>query len=367
MTAINHIHWGKPDYWGNEERYVLEAVRSSWISHGPFVDRLEAQFAQYCAIENAVATSNGTTALHLAYIALGIQPGDEIIVPGFAFMAAANVALRVHAVPVFADVDRRTWCLDASDVERRISPRTRAIVPVHTYGNVCDMNSIGHLAAQRGIPVLEDAAESFGSSYCGAMSGTLGALGCFSLHATKTVTSGEGGMVVTASAETAESMRLYRSHGVKRTRYWHDVAGHNFRLTNVQAALGCAQIEQIDRIRRERKRMYAAYLRHLEDAPGVRLQEITAGVDPLPWVVAVELDPQAFPQGRDAVIEQLKAVHIETRPGFYTPTQLRHLYSAHDIGASDEISRSVLALPSFATLTNEEIEYVCGQLWKLRR
>lgn len=368
MTTAYEIPWAKPDYWGNEEKYVLEAVRSTWISHGPFVDRLEAGVAEFCGIPSAIATSNGTTALHLAYIALGIRPGDEIILPGFAFMAAANVALQMGAVPVFADVDRRTWCLDPSEVQRKLTPRTRAIVPVHTYGNVCDMAAILEVASARGIAVLEDAAEAFGSRYRNAMAGTMGILGCFSLHATKTITTGEGGMVVTADEQLSEKMRLYRSHGMKRIRfYWHEVAGHNFRLTNIQAALGCAQLEHIDRICAARRHMFAAYREHLENMAGVRLQVYRPEVDAVPWVMAVELDSRAYPQGRDAVIEQMKQARIETRPGFYTPGQMDHLYSPADIRASDEISRSVIALPSFSSLTDEQILCVCERLQRLRR
>lgn len=367
MTTTYEIPWAKPDYWGNEEKYVLEAVRSSWISHGPFVDRLEAQVAEFCGIPAAIATSNGTTALHLAYVALGIRPGDEIIVPGFGFMAAANVALHVGAVPVFADVDRQTWCLTPSEVERKLTPRTRAIVPVHTYGNVCEMSAIAELAAQRGIPVVEDAAEAFGSTYRGAMAGTIGTVGCFSMHATKTITTGEGGMVVTADQRLSEMMRLYRSHGMKRVRhYWHEVAGHNFRLTNIQAALGCAQLEHIEQIRAARRHMFSAYQQHLAQFPGVQLQLYRSEVDPLPWVMAVELDARAYPQGRDAVIEQMKEDGIETRPGFYTPGQMDHLYSAPDTPVSDEISRSVIALPSFSSLTDEQILRVCRQLKSFR-
>lgn len=346
---------------------MLEALRSSWISHGPFVDRLQARVESFCAIAHAVATSNGTTALHLAYIAVGLKPGDEIIVPGFAFMAAANIALHVGAVPVFADVDPGTWCMSAAAVERKLSPRTRAIVPVHTYGNVCDMDSINRLASEKRITVIEDAAEAFGSRYRGAAAGTMSRLGCFSLHATKTITTGEGGMVVTMNGELAEKMRLYCSHGVKRLRYWHEVAGHNFRMTNIQAALGCAQIEHIEQINSARRRMFAVYAERLREIPGVVMQRFAPEVAAIPWVVAVRLEPSAFPQGRDAVMARMAAAGVETRPGFYTPTRMTHLYSATDIPVSDEVSGSVIALPSFASLTDEQIAFVCRELQSAAR
>lgn len=366
MASERSIPWAKPVFWGNEERYVREALTSSWISGGPFVDRLESEFAKYNGIPHAIATSNGTTALHLAYLALGIGAGDEVIVPGFAFMAAANVAMHVGATPVFADIDPRTWCLTASEVERRLSPKTKAIVPVHTYGNVCAVDEIVDLAARRGVPVIEDAAESFASKYKGRMAGTVGLMGTYSMHATKTITTGEGGMVVTASDELKSKMALYRSHGMSRLRYWHDVAGHNFRLTNMQAALGCAQLEKLDLIIAERRRMLATYRRYLGKLSGVEMQHFPVEVDPVAWVVAVKLDSRAFPQGRDQVIRDLQAAGIETRPGFYTPTRMGHLYSSAPLPISDDVSEWVLALPSFPSLTDEQIELICSQLERLQ-
>lgn len=367
MTGRQPIPWAKPEFWGNEQRYVSEALGSSWISGGPFVDRFERDFRVCTGATHALTTSNGTTALHLAYLALGLRAGDEIIVPGFAFMAAANVALHMNAIPVFADVDPRSWCVTATDIERRLSPRTRAIVPVHTYGNVCAMDEIMDLASRHGIPVIEDAAEAFASRHGGRMAGTIGTLGTYSLHATKTITTGEGGMVVTDNDELHQKMLLYRSHGMSRLRYWHDVAGHNFRLTNLQAAIGCAQLEQLDRIILERKRVFVSFAHCLAAIPGVEMQQFGSDVDPLPWVVAVKLDPTAFPQGRDAVMRELEAAGIETRPGFYTPTRMTHLYRSDALPVSDEVSDQLLVLPTFATLQDPEIEYVCRHLERARR
>jgi perosamine synthetase len=366
MSIEHSIPWAKPEFWGNESKYVLEALDSSWISGGPFVERLEADFCRCNDIAHAVVTSNGTTALHLAYIALGIRPGDEIIVPGYSFMAAANVALHVGAVPVFAEVDPRTWCITASDIERKLSPRTKAIVAVHTYGNVCEMDEINELAALKGLAVIEDAAEAFGSKYRNRMAGTMGTLGTYSMHATKTITTGEGGVAVTQNAELDATMRLYRSHGMSHTRYWHDVAGHNFRLTNMQAALGCAQLECFHQIREKRKSMFALYRRHLDRVPAAVMQQFMEGVDAVPWVVAAKLDPFAYPQGRDHVMREMDRAGIETRPGFYTPSQMRHLYSSGKLPVCDDVSKWVIALPSFASISEEQIETVCAQLGCMR-
>ena len=361
------IPWAKPEFWGDEQRYVVDALSSQWISGGPFVDRLEAEFARLNGTTHAVATSNGTTALHLAYLAVGIQPGDEIIVPGFAFMAAANIALHLRAVPIFADVDPKSWLITGAEIERRLSPRTRAIVPVHTYGNVCAMDDIMALAAKREIPVIEDAAEAFASSYRGAFAGTLGALGTYSFHATKTITTGEGGMVVTRSDYLKERMHLYRSHGMSNVRYWHDVAGHNFRLTNIQAALGCAQLAHVDKISAARIRMLANYRRHLDNVDGLVTQHFGPDVEAVPWAVAVKLDPRAFPQGRDEVMREMQAAGIETRPGFYTPTTMKHLYRSEQLPVSDDVSASVVVLPSFCSLSEQQIETICSRLKRMRR
>lgn len=367
MASQQVIPWAKPEFWGDEQRFVIEALRSQWISGGPFVNRLEEEFATFNGTAHAVATSNGTTALHLAYLAIGIQPGDEIIVPGFAFMAAANVALHMHAVPVFADVDPKTWLITAAEVERRWTVKTRAIVPVHTYGNVCAMDDIMTLANNRSIPVIEDAAEAFASSYRGHPAGTLGALGTYSFHATKTITTGEGGMVVTGRDALKEQMHLYRSHGMSSVRYWHDVAGHNFRLTNMQAALGCAQLANVDKIIASRKRMFANYQKHLDGVDGLSMQYFAPEVEPVPWVVGVKLDARAFPQGRDQVMRDMQSVGIETRPGFYTPTSMEHLYRSTFLPVSDDVSGWVVVLPAFCSLNEQEIETVCVKLKRMRR
>jgi perosamine synthetase len=357
-----HIPWAEPRYWGREEALVLDALRSSWISGGPYVDRLEHDFGRYCGSPHVVATSNGTTALHTALLALDVQPGDEIVVPAFAFMAAANVALHLRAVPVFADVDPATWCVTARSIEAVLTPRTRGIVPVHTYGNVCEMDPIVALAERHGLWLIEDAAEALGSRYQARHAGTIARVGTYSFHATKTITTGEGGAVVTHDATLAERMRLYRSHGVKSRRYWHDVAGHNFRLTNMQAAIGCAQLECIDAITVQRRRVWDRYTTLLGGAPGLRLQAMTPGTYPLMWAVATCLDAQAYPQGREEVMKNLAEAGIETRPGFYAAAQMPHLYRAPETPHATALASHVISVPSSPTVSDEEIEFIASRL-----
>jgi perosamine synthetase len=356
------IPWASPSYWGRERQYVSDALQSTWISGGKYVDRLEADLAEFCGAPYVISSSNGTTALHMVFLALGVGQGDEVVVPGFAFMAAANVALHMGARPVFTEVDPNRWCMTAENVEKCLSPKTKVIVPIHTYGNVCDIDPIKQLADEHRVAVVEDAAEALGSRYKGRMAGTIAPTGVFSFQATKTITTGEGGAVATGDANLRDRMRLFRNHGMDVRRYWHEVAGHNFRLTNLQAALGCAQLEQIDRIVAERNRMYLSYKRCLEPCQGATLQEFSSEVEPVVWAIAVKLNTSAFPQGRDTVIEQLRELGIETRPGFYSAGMMPHLYGTAPLPICDDLSRQVLSLPSSPTLTEEEIEYVCSSL-----
>lgn len=364
--ALTQIPWARPTFHGNEQKYLAEAINSSWISSGKFVDRFEDEFAKYIGQPYAVTSSNGTTALHMALLSLSISPGDEIIVPGFAFMAAANVALHMRVKPVFTDVDPATWCMTAHDIERCITPRTKAVVAVHTYGNVCEMDPIVDLLRPRSVAIIEDAAEAFGSRYKHQIAGTIGDVGTFSFHATKTITTGEGGMVTTGSQEVRDKLCLYRNHGMLRTRYWHEVPGHNFRLTNLQAAIGCAQLERLDEIVRERQRICDSYRRYLSTVSGVTLQCYHPNVKPVVWAIAVTIDPRAYPQGRDAVMHRLRETGIETRNGFYAASMMHHLYSCSHLPVSEALSRQVISLPTYCTLQDSEIEFICSELHRLR-
>lgn len=364
-VLVDSIPWAKPTFWGDEEKYVSEALSSSWISGGPFVDQLEKHIADYCGVPHALAVSNGTTAIHLAYLAIGLDQRDEVIVPGFCFQAAANIAIHLKAKPVFAEVDPKSWCVTAAEIEKCLSSRTKAIIAVHTYGNVCDLDEIKELADRHNLPVIEDAAEAFASRYKGRLAGTMGALGTFSFHATKTITTGEGGMVITRDDSWADLMRMYRSHGMVVRRYWHEVAGHNFRLTNFQAALGCAQFEHLSSIIRERKRIQEQYRQFLSGEFGIEMQVFAPEVEPVLWATTVKLDPKAYPQGRDVVMEEMKSAQLETRPGFYAPSQMK-LYDCDSLPICEDISRNTISLPTYADLDNAEIEHICAHLKDLR-
>lgn len=363
-TVRSFIPWAEPKYWGDEQRFAVEALHSGWISGGPFVERLEHSLAEWLRAPFVVSTSNGTTAIHAAFLALGLKPGDEVIVPGFAFMAAANIALHMGAIPVFADVDPVTWCIDPGAIAPLITSRTKGIVPVHSYGVMADMDAILAIAAAHGLWVIEDAAEALGSTWHGGQAGTIAEIGTFSLHATKTITAGEGGAVATRIKAHRDRMALYRSHGVAQRRYFHEVPGHNFRLTNVQAAIGYAQLQSIETIIAERRRVYRGYHNALRGIAGVTLQGVTEGCDPVIWALALELDPSAFGRSRDDIIALMARQGVETRPGFYAASEMPHIYSSGiaDLPVSTRLGRQIISLPSSPTVQDAEIDHIVSIL-----
>lgn len=367
MKDKTNIPWAKPDFWGLEEEYVSKALHSTWLSGGPFVDELEATARKFSDSTYCLAVCNGTAAVHLAFLALGLKAGDEVIVPGFCYLAGANIALLMGLSPVFVDVDQGTYCVTAEKIREAITKKTKLIVVVHTYGNVCPMDEIMVLAKSCEIPVLEDAAESLGSQYKGRQSGTIADIGTYSFHATKTITTGEGGMVLTGRKDLAEKAMLYRTHGVLGKRYWHEVPGHNFRLTNLQAALGCAQFKKIDQIFHERQRVHASYRRFFEGEKGITLQKFGPDVEAVLWALAAELDQEYFPQGRDRVMEQLAEHGIETRNGFYSANQLKIYKNVGDISISDRLSKNVISLPTFPSLKDEQIQFIAQAVIALKK
>ena len=362
------IPWAKPTLVGREDEYVRDALASTWISGGPYVDKLEEKFKSLLDVPYTAVTSNGTTALHLAYLALDIRAGDEIILPGFAYMGAANVAILCGARPIFVDVEPATWCIAPAAIEQAITKKTRAVIPIHTYGNVCNLDVILELAESRNIAVIEDAAECLGSRWKNQLAGTLGTMGTYSFHATKTITTGEGGMVVTRDPALIEKLRLYRSHGMLRQKryYWHEVPGHNFRLTNMQAAVGCAQLEKFDAIVAARLRVHELYRKRFQGEDGVVPQLFPTDVSPVLWTMALRLDASAFPQGRDEVIAAMLSAGVECRPGFYASSQ-QPIYDSPPLPQAEKLARQIVSLPTFPGLQEAQIDFISQTLLKLRR
>lgn len=353
--------WAKPAFLGNEEEYAADAVRSLWISGGPYVEQFESELAKQMGVTHALAVCNGTVAIHLSLLGLGIGRGDEVIVPAYTFVAAVNMAIAVGATPVPVDVDPDTWLMDSNNLERAITPRTKAIIPVHLYGNVADMPGILAVAEKHNIPVIEDAAEAAFSTFGGSVAGTLGHVGTLSFHATKTITTGEGGAVLTNNEEAANRMRVIRDHGMRtRKRYWHEEIGYNFRITNMQAAIGVAQLQSSTLICEKRRHIMRVYQSELKNIPDIRAQSFSKSVKPVLWAMAVRLRKKnnqtisELRDQRDMIIQLMGDAGIETRPGFYS-LDLLPPYEFPEFTIASELSASVISLPTFLELNDDDI------------
>ncbi|WP_137179334.1 DegT/DnrJ/EryC1/StrS aminotransferase family protein [Roseomonas sp. AR75] len=351
----------EPDLSGNERRYVLEAVDSTWISsRGAFLDRFEGAFGEVVGTPHVTAVCNGTVALHLALHCLDLQPGDEVIVPSFTYIASVNTIVQAGAVPVFADCTAEDWLLDPVDVERRITPKTRAIMPVHLYGAVCDMDRLCALAERHRLEIVEDCAEALGSTWRGTHVGRFSAAATFSFFGNKTVTTGEGGMVMARDAAMLRRLRIAKGQGMDPDRrYWHVAMGFNYRMTNVAAAIGLGQIERLPAILARKKAIAARYRANLANHP-FAFQEMRPEVDSSDWLVSLLLPRGA---NRDAVMERLARLRIETRPVFYCAHHMPH-HERPDLvlPVSEDIAARGMSLPSYPALTDADVDRVCEAL-----
>lgn len=352
-----------PDLSGNELEYVVDCMKSTWISSsGPYLDRFEKQVAAASGVEHGIATSNGTVALHLALLALGLQPGDEVIVPSLTFVATANAVTYCGAVPVFADCDPQTWCISNNSVNRLLTPRTKGIIPVHLFGHPCDMDPLMQIARSKGLWVLEDCAEAIGAQYKGQPVGSFGDAAAFSFFGNKIITTGEGGMVVCRDPELASQLRLLRGQGMNpQRRYWHEVLGYNYRLTNLAAAVGTAQMERFEQLTDQRRRLAKWYSKELKSAIGTTTPIEARDARSAFWMYSVLLES---PEMREHVRTQLGARGIETRPFFY-PNQCLPMYqmSRSDEGCaiSCDVSSRGLSLPSYSCLEQGDVQYIASE------
>jgi len=349
-------------------RYVLDCVESGWISSlGEYVGRFERDFAAFCEAGHGVATSNGTTALHLCLVTLGIGPGDEVLVPDMTFVSTANVVRYTGATPVLVDADPRTWGMDPEDARRKLTGRTRAIIPVHLYGHPVDMDPILALGAAHGVDVVEDAAEAHGARYKGRRVGALGRIGAFSFYGNKIITTGEGGMVVTNDPKLAERAAFLRDHAMDpRRRYYHPEIGFNYRMTNIQAAIGCAQLEQADRILARRKEIAAAYASGLAGIAGLTPPPAEAWAESVHWMYSVLVEP-AFGLDREAVRTALRARGIDSRPFFVPLHELPPYRVEATFPVATALGKTGMNLPSGTGLLPHEIATVCDAVRELGR
>ncbi|KQC04926.1 MAG: aminotransferase DegT, partial [Candidatus Cloacimonas sp. SDB] len=305
----------EPLFDGNEKKYLMQCIDEGWISsEGPFVKEFEEKFSSYVDCEYGIAVCNGTVALETALYAAGIGKGDEVIMPTFTIISCASSALRLGAKPVLVDSEPETWNMDVSQIEDKVTDKTKAIMPVHIYGHPVDMDPVMELAEKYDLRVIEDAAEVHGALYKGKKAGGIGDVGSFSFYANKIITTGEGGMIVTNDAEMAERARSYRNLCFKKEkRFYHTELGENFRMTNLQAAVGVAQLEQIDRfieIKRENARKYTERLSNIH---GIKTPVEKPGIKNVYWMYAIEIDEITGLDSENMAIE-LKKMDIDTRP-----------------------------------------------------
>jgi perosamine synthetase len=337
-----------------EKRAVLEVLDSGMLVQGPRVKALEERFAEVCGTKYAVATSSGTTALYAALLAHGIGPGDEVITTPFTFIASVNSILFVGATPVLVDIEEETFNIDPALIEVAVTPRTKAIMPVHLYGYLCDMDAITSIARQYNLVIIEDAAQAIGATYNGQKAGSFGT-GCFSLYATKNVMSGEGGMITTDNESLAEHCRLLRHHGMRK-RYHHEFLGYNLRMTDLHAAIGLAQMDRLEEFT-ARRRANAAYLsKHITSVVTPQVREGYAHV----WhQYTVRVDGG---RDRDAAVQQLKDADVGT--GIFYPIPIhQHDYIREIIGdmsfpVAERLAQEVISLPVHPQLSQADLEQI---------
>lgn len=354
-----------PNLDGNEFKYLIDAFLSTWISsRGEYIEKFEKNFSKFCQTSYGVSTSNGTVALHLALLACGIGPGDEVIVPDLTFAATINAVLHAGATPVIVDIERSSWGIDPVEIEKAITRRTTAIIPVHLYGQPCDMGAIMRIAKKHKLFVIEDCAEAHGAEYDGRKVGSFGDVSCFSFYGNKVITTGEGGMCVTSNKRLDQRMRILRDHGMSvKKKYWHECVGYNYRMTNLQAAIGVAQLERIDEILDGRQRVESFYRKVLKDVDFVEFQKMDLPRrKKITWLVSLLIQNGQ----RDHMVEKLRVKNFDVR-NFFFPLSSMAIYKKFKFSGrqSMEISRQGISLPSSPSIS-EEVVYKIANVLKAK-
>lgn len=354
----------EPTLSDKEKEYVLDCLESNWISSaGKYIPAFEEKFAAECHCKYGVACANGTVALHLGLAALGLEPGDEVILPTFTMIATINSVVYTGATPVLIDSEPCTWNMDVEQLADKITPKTKAIIPVHTYGHPVDMDPLLELAEKHGIFVLEDAAEAHGAEYKGRRAGGLGHAGSFSFYANKIITTGEGGMITTNDAKFAALAHNLRDHAFSTERhFWHKYIGFNYRMTNMQAAVGLAQTEQMNDFIENRRRNAALYTELLKTIPGIVTPPEASWAKNVFWMYSILVEDE-FGLTRDQLRAYLARHGVETRT-FFIPMHLQPVYHETFKGqrypVAEMLCQRGFYLPSASSLTAQQIEYIAG-------
>lgn len=361
---------------GNEIKYVNDAVSTGWISSsGSYVNKFEEAFSKYCDCKYGVAVCNGTVAIHLALVALGIGKGDEVIIPSFTMIATAFAVCYTGAKPVFVDADKDTWNIDVNKIEEKISDKTKAIIPVHIFGNPCKMDKIEEIAKKHNLYIIEDAAEAHGAEYKGKKTGSFSDIACFSFFANKNVTTGEGGMVVTNNEENYKKAKYYKNvcFPVDSPRtYLHENIGFNYRMSNLHAAIGLAQTEKADEYRDLRIKNANLYKEYLKDCPGIIFQKDEEDSLNVHWMNTIIIDKEKYGHNKDELVTHLKENNIDTRLLFKSMSRQKSLQDfgcdcTGEYPVTDWLSDNGFYLPSASNLKQEDIKYICDTIKRFQK
>lgn len=365
---MSRIPYTKPSITEREVAYATDAAANGWGEHCyQYIERFEALFRQHLGVRYAIATSSCTGALHMGLAALGVGPGDEVILADANWIASAAPITYLGAEPVFVDILRDSWCIDPRQVEAAITPRSKAILAVHLYGNLCDMDGLLAIGERHGIPVIEDAAEAIGSVYHGRRAGSIGRFGAFSFHGTKTLTTGEGGMFVTDDADLYERVLSLSNHGRTRgqtKQFWPDMVGFKYKLSNIQAAIGCAQVERIDTLIARKRSILAHYREHLECLPGVHMNPESNGTIIGAWMPTVVFAPQTNIT-REILQGAFAAADIDARVFFHPLSSLPMFAPRPENHAAWDIPKRAINLPSYHDMSGNDLFRVCNVIEKL--
>jgi len=359
------IPYTRPSITELEQRYAADAVANGWGErcYG-YIGRLERAFADHLGVRHAIATSSCTGALHMGLAALGIGPGDEVILADTNWIASAAPIVHLGATPVFVDILPDSWCIDPRAAERAVTPRTKAILAVHLYGNLCDMDALLALGERRGVPVVEDAAEAVGSVHHGRRAGSIGRFGAFSFHGTKTITTGEGGMFVTNDDDLHERVLTLSNHGRARgqvRQFWPDMVGFKYKMSNVQAAIGCAQVERIGELVARKRAILAAYRERLADLPAIAMNPEPAGTVNGAWMPTAVFDASAGVT-REALQHAFAQENVDARVFFHPLSGLPMFAPRQGNRNAWDIPGRAINLPTYHDMTESELDRVSGVL-----
>jgi perosamine synthetase len=350
-----------------EANYILDSVKSGWVSSvGRYVNLFEESLANYCNTKYAITTSSGTTALHLALVAAGIGPGDEVIIPSLTFVATANSIIYAGAKPVFIDSELVSWNIDPEKIKEKINRRTKAIMVVHLYGHPANMKPISAIARKYGLLLIEDAAEAHGALYANKKVGSIGDIGCFSFYGNKIITTGEGGAIVSSNKDFINKARNLRDHGTnKKRRYYNPQIGFNYRMTNLQAALGCAQLEKIDQIIDRKRQIAKLYTNYLQELTEITVHPEADWAKNVFWMYSILIKDKRKDKNRDFLIKQLMNKGIDSRPFFFPLHRLSRFNCTEKMPVADYLAGSGINLPSSVNLSDDQIKFICQNILKV--